>query len=111
MQGLRCHFISMSGKSPTKLEVTSPPNKSCILGLNASIKQTKKTIYFRAHYSSVTKATGVDVIKPVYVTPVLDGSNGDKICLIHWLSKFMDDNDVRGKRSERFVLIMLACPF
>ena len=23
MQGLRCHFISMSGKSPTKLELTS----------------------------------------------------------------------------------------
>ena len=36
MQGLRCHFISMSGKSPTKLEVTSQHDLSCLLGRKAS---------------------------------------------------------------------------
>ena len=43
MQGLRCHFISLSGKSPTKLEVTSRHDHSCLLGRKAS-NQTNKTI-------------------------------------------------------------------
>ena len=42
MQGLMCHFISMSGKSPTKLEMTSRHNHSCLLGCKAS-NQTKST--------------------------------------------------------------------
>ena len=32
VQGLRCHFISMPGKSPMKLEVTSRHDHSCLLG-------------------------------------------------------------------------------
>ena len=40
VQGLRCHLISMSGKSPMKLEVTSRHDHSCLLGRKAS-KQTK----------------------------------------------------------------------
>ena len=40
VQGLRCHFISMPGKSPMKLEVTSRHDHSCLLGCKAS-KQTK----------------------------------------------------------------------
>ena len=43
VQGLRCHFISMSGKSPMKLEVTSRHDHSCLLGRKAS----KQTIYFK----------------------------------------------------------------
>ena len=39
VQGLRCHFISMPGKSPIKLEVTSRHDHSCLLGRKAS-KQT-----------------------------------------------------------------------
>ena len=41
VQGLRCHFISMPGKSPMKLEVTSRHDHSCLLGRKAS-KQTKQ---------------------------------------------------------------------
>ena len=44
VQGLRCHFISMPGKSPMKLEVTSRHDHSCLLGRKAS-KQTKQTHY------------------------------------------------------------------
>ena len=40
VQGLRCHFISMPGKSPMKLEVTSRHDHSCLLGRKASNKQT-----------------------------------------------------------------------
>ena len=43
VQGLRCHFISMPGKSPMKLEVTSRHDHSCLLGSKAS-KQTNKPI-------------------------------------------------------------------
>ena len=42
MQGLRCHFISMLGKSPTKLDVTSRYDHSCLMGHKAST-QTNKT--------------------------------------------------------------------
>ena len=41
VQGLRCHFISMPGKSPMKLEVKSRHDHSCLLGRKAS-KQTNK---------------------------------------------------------------------
>ena len=41
VQGLRCHLISMPGKSPMKLEVTSRHDHSCLLGRKAS-KQTNK---------------------------------------------------------------------
>ena len=41
VQGLRCHFISMPGKSPMKLEVTFRHDHSCLLGRKAS-KQTNK---------------------------------------------------------------------
>ena len=41
VQGLRCHFISMPGKSPMKLEVTSRHDHSCLLGRKAS-KQTNE---------------------------------------------------------------------
>ena len=41
VQGLRCNFISMPGKSPMKLEVTSRHDHSCLLGRKAS-KQTNK---------------------------------------------------------------------
>ena len=41
VQGLRCHFISMPGKSPMKLEVTSRHDHSCLLGRKAS-KQASK---------------------------------------------------------------------
>ena len=44
MLGLRCHFISMPGKSPMKLEVTSRHDHSCLLGRKAS-KQTNKQNY------------------------------------------------------------------
>ena len=43
VQGLRCHFISMPGKSPMKLEVTSRHDHSCLLGRKAS-KQTKTSM-------------------------------------------------------------------
>ena len=48
VQGLRCHFISMPGKSPMKLEVTSRHDHSCLLGRKAS-KQTNKQ---KAHKES-----------------------------------------------------------
>ena len=44
VQGLRCHFISMPGKSPMKLEVTSRNDHSCLLGRKAS-KQNKQTLW------------------------------------------------------------------
>ena len=43
VQGLRCHFISMPGKSPMKLEVTSRYDHSCLLGRKVS-KQTNKCL-------------------------------------------------------------------
>ena len=46
VQGLRCHFISMAGKSPMKLEVTSRHDHSCLLGRKAS-KQTNKQTNFK----------------------------------------------------------------
>ena len=43
MLGLRCHFISLSGKSPTKLEVTSRQDHSCLVFTGTkSIKSNKK---------------------------------------------------------------------
>ena len=42
MQDLRCHFISMSGKSATKLEVTSRHDNSCVLGRKASTQTNKQ---------------------------------------------------------------------
>ena len=44
MQDLRCHFISMSGKSPMKLEVTFRHDHSCLLGRKSS-NLTKKLLY------------------------------------------------------------------
>ena len=41
MQGLRCHFILMSGKSPTKLEVTSRHDLAVYWDVKRQIKQTK----------------------------------------------------------------------
>ena len=43
VQGLRFHFISMPGKSPMKLEVTSRHDHSCLLGRKAS--KQKNYIY------------------------------------------------------------------
>ena len=43
VQGFRCHFISMPGKSPMKLELTSRHDHSCLLGLKASIQTNKQT--------------------------------------------------------------------
>ena len=43
VQGLRCHFISMPGKSPMKLEVTSGHDHSCLLRRKASKQTNKKT--------------------------------------------------------------------
>ena len=45
VQGLRCHFISMPGKSPMKLEVTSRHDHSCLLG-----RKTSKQTFFTAIY-------------------------------------------------------------
>ena len=45
MQGLRCHFISMSDIRPTKLEVISRHDHSCLLGRKTS-NQSNKQIYF-----------------------------------------------------------------
>ena len=47
MQGLRCHFISMPGKSPMKLEVTSRHDHSCLLGRKASKQTNKQTLVIR----------------------------------------------------------------
>ena len=47
MQGLRCHFISVSGKSPIKLEVTSRYDHSCLLGRKASNQTNKQTLLSR----------------------------------------------------------------
>ena len=47
VQGLRCHFISMPGKSPMKLEVMSGHDHSCLLGRKAS-KQNKRTYIQKA---------------------------------------------------------------
>ena len=44
VQGLRCHFISMPGKSPMKLEVTSRHDHSCLLGRKASKQTNKQTL-------------------------------------------------------------------
>ena len=44
MQGLRCHFILMSGKSPIKLEVTSQHDHSCLLGRKASNQSNKENV-------------------------------------------------------------------
>ena len=46
-QDLRCHFILMSGKSPTKLEVTSRHDHICLLG--RCLKQ-----YLRCHLISMS---------------------------------------------------------
>ena len=43
MQGLKCHFISLSGKSLTKLVVTSRHDHSCLLGRKTS-NQTNEDI-------------------------------------------------------------------
>ena len=64
VQGLRCHFISMPGKSPMKLEVTSRHDHSCLLGRKAS-KQTNKTrwpivtkFYLNHHWGGGKAALG-----------------------------------------------------
>ena len=46
VQGLRCHFISMPGKSPMKLEVTSRHDHSCLLGRKASKQTNYKLLVF-----------------------------------------------------------------
>ena len=57
MQGLRCHFISVSGKSPTKLEVKSRHDLSCLLGRKASNQTNKQnfcaTITLKALYFTI----------------------------------------------------------
>ena len=57
VQGLRCHFISMPGKSPMKLEVTSRHDHSCLLGRKASKQTNKQTITSiweeRANFSAI----------------------------------------------------------
>ena len=62
VQGLRCHFISMPGKSPMKLEVTSRHDHSCLLGRKAS-KQTNKIIML----------TGPCEVDPLHSTGVYRG--------------------------------------
>ena len=52
VQGLRFHFISMRGKSPMKLEVTSRHDHICLLGRKAS-KQNKQNIFSMPHYEFV----------------------------------------------------------
>ena len=47
MQGLRCHFISMSGKSPTKLEVMSRHDLAVYWDVKHQIKQTNITVHKR----------------------------------------------------------------
>ena len=47
VQGLRCHFISMPGKSPMKLEVTSRHDHRCLLGRKASKQTNKDIVYLR----------------------------------------------------------------
>ena len=57
VQGLRCHFISMPGKSPMKLEVTSRHVHSCLLGRKASKQTNKQTssVSKNAAYSNICK--------------------------------------------------------
>ena len=46
MQGLRCHFILMSFKSPTKFEVTSDMTIAVYWDVKYQIKQTNKNYLF-----------------------------------------------------------------
>ena len=55
VQGLRCHFISMPGKSPMKLEVTSRYDHSCLLGRKASKQTNKQNQYHLDVFLSVIK--------------------------------------------------------
>ena len=67
VQGLRCHFISMPGKSPMKLEVTSRHDHSCLLGRKAS-KQTNKIRDKRIGYKlNVMRQSAYLVINPITV--------------------------------------------
>ena len=64
MQGLRCYFISMSGKSPTKFEVTSRHDHSCLLGRKPSTqtnkqKQTESYIVFK-YFKVVSDTKEID---------------------------------------------------
>ena len=85
VQGLRCHFISMPGKSPMKLEVTSRHDHSCLLGCKAS-KQTKKNkqeIYIIFSKLENISNTGYNVILIIQSTLVFfDMSMKSKLCLV-----------------------------
>ena len=65
VQGLRCHFISMPGKSPMKLEVTSRHDHSCLLGRKAS-KQTKQTETIAASDMKVSRSRHLIEYMKVY---------------------------------------------
>ena len=66
VQGLRCHFISIPGKSPMKLEVTSRHDHSCLLGRKAS-KQTKQTNYLNPKFQASSHILWL--YRPVCVGP------------------------------------------
>ena len=56
MQGLVCHFISMLGKSPTKLEVTFRYDHSCLMGHKASTQTKKNTNRWTSSHGLPTRA-------------------------------------------------------
>ena len=47
MQGLRCHFISNLGKSPTKLEVTPDRTIAVYWDVKHQIKNLKNKVMFK----------------------------------------------------------------
>ena len=67
VQGLRCHFISMPGKSPMKLEVTSRHDHSCLLGRKAS-KQTNMKAFGGLSCLSVCLSVLPSICLSIYMT-------------------------------------------
>ena len=55
VQGLRCHFISMPGKSPMKLEVTSLRDHSCLLGRKESKQNKTMLLRYASYLNSIDK--------------------------------------------------------
>ena len=60
MQDLRCHYISMSGKSPTKLEVTSRHDNTHVAVYWDVKHQIKQTNHIVGMSQSTCRVSGRD---------------------------------------------------
>ena len=103
MQGLRCHFISMSAKSPTKLKVMSRHDHSCLLGHKASNQANKPmTQYPHIILQTLNKEQGIHWIKAERLPAFLESD----LYLEYRLSKLLSQARITGEHGE-YVLMKI----